>query len=119
MTRTFDALDLDKPVVKLGPSVQFTLGDITSSRQKKLMAVAEQLDAIDTESPDQTDAFIEAVCALVDAACEEPGAGAAVKALWDAETIGAKVLGDLVVFIQEWLTEQSSGEASSPSSSAS
>lgn len=112
MTRTFDLDNFEKPTLKLGDGVEYTLGDITESRRKKLAAIGARLETLDQESDDDQSAFIVGVCDLVDAACEAPGAGARVRELWDGERIGAIQLGGLVEFVTDWLTGQSSaGEA--------
>lgn len=116
MSRTYNAFDLDKPVLKLGKHGDFTLGDITEPRQIDLAKAAELLQAIDTEDVGQLGKFVDAICELIEAACEEPGAGAIVRKAWDAGEIGAKVLGGCAQFVNEWLIEESSaGNALSPS----
>lgn len=101
--RTFDPFDLEKPVLRLGAGAEFTLGDITESRRKKLVNVGQQLESIDQDAEDADALFVQGVCDLVEAACEKPGAGAMIRDAWDSERIGVRALSGTVDFVMDWL----------------
>lgn len=113
MASTFNPFELDKPVLNLGEHGSYTLGDITESRQKRLTAIGERLEALQVDDATEAEPFVELVADLAEAACENAdGLGAKIVQLYADDEIGAKALQGLSEFIGEWIAgEQSAGEA--------
>lgn len=105
MSKTYDAFALDKPQISLGDIGEFTLGDITESRRKRIVALAQQAE--DLQESENVLAHVRALACMVEAACENAdGLGEKIEKLYADEVIGQKSLAGLARFVQEWLVEE-------------
>lgn len=104
-TKSYNPFELDKPVISLGEHGEYTLGDITESRRKRILALSEQ--AADLAGSEDVVAHVRALGSLIEAACEDSdGLGAKIEKLYEDELIGQKGLSGLSRFVQEWLLEE-------------
>jgi len=108
-TKKYNPFELDNPTLDLGEHGSWLLADITESRQRRLEELTTRF-----ESSDETDVNeqVDLICTLAEAACQDSdGLGAVLRGLWKDEKIGMKALTGMVLFIQEWLVGEVTGEA--------
>jgi len=115
MARVFNALGLEKDSICFGEGgPSWLLADIDEVRSKAIEAALKAIDDADVAS-DDVRGFLDLVASLVEAIVEQPdGLRDELVKRWDAREIGAIGLRNLVEFVLEWMTGNTSGEVLSP-----
>ncbi len=117
MSKTFDPFALEKPVIRLGEHGEWTLADITHSRNERLKAVSKRFEVAADDDGITIGELVEMAIELAEAALADPeGFGAKLRWLCDEQVQGANALGvkavtGLISYVLEWVAdEQSVGE---------
>lgn len=109
---TYDPFAIEKPVLRLGAHGEWTLGDITESRSKRLEALIGKFaelgdDASIADSARAVGELCEAACVhgdgladLIVDLCDEDKHG--------DDAIGVKALTGVVEFVADWFAGESS-----------
>lgn len=113
-TGTYDPFDLEKPTLKLGNHGEWTLGDITDSRQQKLVDAANAFDDAVADENTKMAELAAIVGGLCEAGCEN---GDGIKDLicdladeskHGEKALGVKALAGAVSHVMEWFNSESS-----------
>lgn len=106
---TYDPFAIEKPVLRLGSHGEWTLGDITDGRAKRLAELQSQFEAM-SETEDASLSDVAAIAGdFVEAACENSaGLKDLIVDLCDDhkhgdDAIGVRALTGMLAFVGDWL----------------